>query len=155
MGVKKIVHQLQEGKSIAVTDDTFIKVFLGKSISYEELHTEAKWFSKERSATYNVILDKPTLIFLRRITRMSCSVRNNTHPSKSAEGLKVVPPVLRVVVEIHHLRTRDLLSFPPILVISSLMHTICNLRDGLRSCVFQQMTARRTKRNLLSVETHH
>ena len=58
MGVKKFVHQLQEGKSIAVTNDTFIKVFLGKSISYEELHTEAKWFLKEGSATYNVILDK-------------------------------------------------------------------------------------------------
>ena len=58
LSVKKVIYQIWEAKSITVTNDAFIKALLGKSISCEELQTEAKGFSKEGGALYAVILDK-------------------------------------------------------------------------------------------------
>ena len=57
LGVKKVIHQLREAKLIAVTNDTFIKVFLCKSISWEELQTESTGFLKEGNAMYDIIFD--------------------------------------------------------------------------------------------------
>ena len=58
IGVKKVTHKLREAKSIAVTDDTFLKAFLSSSISCEDLKTESKRFLMEGTETYNIIMDR-------------------------------------------------------------------------------------------------
>ena len=57
-GVKKVTHKLQKVKSIAITDDTFLKAFLSGSISCEDLQTKSKRFLMEGTETYNIIMDK-------------------------------------------------------------------------------------------------
>ena len=57
-GVEKVTHKLREAKSISVTDDTFLKVFLSGSISCEDLKTKSKGFLMEGTKTYNKIMDK-------------------------------------------------------------------------------------------------
>ena len=57
-GVKKVVHKLREARSIAVTDDTFLKAFLSGSISCEDLKTEAKEVLMEGTETHDKIMDK-------------------------------------------------------------------------------------------------
>ena len=57
-GVKKVTHKLWEARSMAVTNDTFLKAFLSGSISCEDLNTEAKGFLVEGTETYDKIMDK-------------------------------------------------------------------------------------------------
>ena len=45
--VKKVTYKLMEAKSIAVTDDTFLKVFLSGLISCEDLKAESKMLLME------------------------------------------------------------------------------------------------------------
>ena len=54
---KKLLHKLSVGKSIAVTDDVFLKAFMAKVIEAPELQSEAKKFLMEGSGTCNEILE--------------------------------------------------------------------------------------------------
>ena len=54
---KKLLHKLTVGKSVAVTDDVFLKAFMAKVIEAPELQTEAKQFLMEGSGTYAEILE--------------------------------------------------------------------------------------------------
>lgn len=55
--VKKLLHQLKEHKSIAVTDDVFLKSFFAKIIETPELQHEAKKLLKDGGETCIEILD--------------------------------------------------------------------------------------------------
>ncbi len=56
--VMRTTHLLLTKNLVAVTDDSFLKAFLAKSISCEELQTEAKDLLTDGSASWSVILDR-------------------------------------------------------------------------------------------------
>ena len=55
---KKLLHKLTVGKSIAVTDDIFLKAFITKVIEVPELQSESKKFLMDGSGTHAEILEK-------------------------------------------------------------------------------------------------
>jgi len=57
-GLKTVTSLLHEVKSVAVTDNTFIKVFLSSSMDCEDLANEAKKFLTESDLTYDQIMDQ-------------------------------------------------------------------------------------------------
>ena len=55
--VSKVLEKLRQANSIAVTDDVFLRAFLGKAITCEELRHEAKRFLQDGKGTHSEILD--------------------------------------------------------------------------------------------------
>ena len=77
---------MREAKSIAVTDDTFLKTFLSGSISCEELKTEAKGFLIEDSATYAEILDKIHVDYRAQTSGEQMRVGNSSSTTQLRRG---------------------------------------------------------------------
>ena len=55
---KSILHKLKTANSVAVTDDTFIRAYLAKTIEAPELQQEVKQFIISSDGDYESILDK-------------------------------------------------------------------------------------------------
>jgi hypothetical protein len=55
---KTIRYKLQTSKSVAITDDNFLRSFLARTIDVPELQEETKKFLKEPNTPYSVILEK-------------------------------------------------------------------------------------------------
>ena len=55
--VTKVLDKLKETNSVAVTDDVFLRAFLAKAISCEELQTEAKKLLQDGQGTASEILE--------------------------------------------------------------------------------------------------
>ena len=85
-GLKKVTHKLREEKSIAVTDDTFLKEFLSGSISCEDLKTEAKIFLMEGTETYNKIMDKIHVDYYAQTRGKQMRVNNSLSTKKLRRG---------------------------------------------------------------------
>ena len=78
--VSKVLEKLRQAKSVAVTDDVFLRAFLGKAISCEELRHEAKRFLQDGKGTHNEILDDILLDYRSQETRRE--LEDGTNPSK-------------------------------------------------------------------------
>ena len=104
-GVKKVTYKLRENKSIAVTDNTFLKAFLSGSISCEDLKTEAKGFLMEGTETYDKIMDKIHVDYRAQmsgeqmrnlsLTKQLCHGKSRNVPTKWKGSVATPPPVQR------------------------------------------------------------
>ena len=56
--VTKVIDKLKEAKSVAVKDDVFLRAFLARAISCDELQTEAKKFLQDGKGSYDDILEE-------------------------------------------------------------------------------------------------
>ena len=54
---QKLISKLLDGKSIAVTDDVFLKCYFSKIITVPELQDSVKEFVKESAPKYEVVLE--------------------------------------------------------------------------------------------------
>ena len=54
---KSLIFKLKRDKSVAVTDDTFLRAYFTKVIEVPELQTEVKKLVNDRTGTYDTVLD--------------------------------------------------------------------------------------------------
>ena len=55
---KSIVHKLKRDKSVAVTDDIFLRAYFSKVIEAPELQTEVRKLIKDKKGSYKSILEE-------------------------------------------------------------------------------------------------
>ena len=55
--ITQVLEKLKDAKSVAVTDDMFLRAYLAKAISCEELQTEAKKLLQHNEDSYDTILE--------------------------------------------------------------------------------------------------
>ena len=80
--VTKVLDKLQQEKSVAATDDVFLRAFLAKAISCEELQTEVKKFLQDGKGTYDQILEDILTDYRAQETGEELRDGDNTIPKK-------------------------------------------------------------------------